>query len=258
MAIPFYKGGIDDDAFFNTVLGSRFADSYANFCVYTRWPEIIHDREKYFAASFEERRAHFTGKQRDLLLGALLFQNLRKAPDNFDSVYTVYKDICSDTGYTHPLDIAAAVRSHKKISFAEMLTAGLQNDKGDSLAFGQILGKKPVIIDCWASWCKPCMEQMPYARKMEEKYGDKVDFIYLSMDKSGQAWGQKMKEINWTKKHFLLKGNFSSAFADFFNIYSIPRYIVFDKSGKVFSVDAARPGDATAFNKMMQDLVNAE
>lgn len=41
---------------------------------------------------------------------------------------------------------------------------------------------KPLYIKLWASWCQPCIEQMPHFQKLYSQYGDKVNFVAVNID----------------------------------------------------------------------------
>ncbi|MAD77668.1 MAG: redoxin [Rheinheimera sp.] len=41
---------------------------------------------------------------------------------------------------------------------------------------------KPLYIKFWASWCQPCMEQMPHFQELYQQYGDDVTFIAVNID----------------------------------------------------------------------------
>jgi thiol-disulfide isomerase/thioredoxin len=41
---------------------------------------------------------------------------------------------------------------------------------------------KPLYVKMWASWCKPCMEQMPHFQALYQQYGDKVNFVAVNID----------------------------------------------------------------------------
>lgn len=44
-------------------------------------------------------------------------------------------------------------------------------------------GKESVVIlNFWASWCKPCLEEFPSLVKLKEKYGDKIEIIAINSD----------------------------------------------------------------------------
>ena len=41
---------------------------------------------------------------------------------------------------------------------------------------------KPVLINLWATWCAPCIKEMPSILRLRDKIGDKVDFYLLSYE----------------------------------------------------------------------------
>ncbi len=52
---------------------------------------------------------------------------------------------------------------------------------------------KPRLINLWATWCKPCVEELPYFLTAQERYKDKVEFIFVSLDFMSQT--PKVKEM---------------------------------------------------------------
>lgn len=41
---------------------------------------------------------------------------------------------------------------------------------------------KPTYIKLWATWCKPCMEQMPHFQSLQEKYGDQINILAVNIN----------------------------------------------------------------------------
>lgn len=50
---------------------------------------------------------------------------------------------------------------------------------GSSFTLGD-LGGRPVFINFWATWCPPCLEEMPVIQKMHEKYGDALAIVAVT------------------------------------------------------------------------------
>jgi thiol-disulfide isomerase/thioredoxin len=42
--------------------------------------------------------------------------------------------------------------------------------------------KKPFYIKLWASWCQPCMQQMPHFQQLYQRFGDKINFVAVNID----------------------------------------------------------------------------
>ena len=56
----------------------------------------------------------------------------------------------------------------------------------DDATFEQVVlkAKKPVMVDFWATWCKPCLAVAPIIEELANEYGDKVNFVKMDIDHS--------------------------------------------------------------------------
>jgi thiol-disulfide isomerase/thioredoxin len=103
---------------------------------------------------------------------------------------------------------------------------------------------KVVVLDFWATWCGPCVAEMPHMKELYAKYHDQgVEFIGVSLDVSKEQGGLdqlkefvKKNEIRWPQyyqgKHW--EGDFSKSWG----INSIPAVFVVDTDGRLYSVQA--------------------
>jgi thiol-disulfide isomerase/thioredoxin len=108
----------------------------------------------------------------------------------------------------------------------------LENLKGDSVALSQWVGKKPVIVEFWATWCPICAELLPRMETAQKKYGDRAEFLVVAV-----AVNQSKNSVRrHLEKHpmpftFLWDGNGAAVRA--FQAPSTSYVAVLDSNGKV-------------------------
>ncbi|MFD2940699.1 TlpA family protein disulfide reductase [Flavobacterium notoginsengisoli] len=120
------------------------------------------------------------------------------------------------------------------------------NDINDKpVAFSDFRGKY-VYIDLWATWCGPCKAEIPHMKKLEEDYHSKnIAFISLSLDRAKdlQKWKDFVKKEDLKGIQLMADKDFESDIAKNYDVRSIPRFLLFDKEGKIINIDAMRPSE---------------
>lgn len=121
----------------------------------------------------------------------------------------------------------------------------LYEEKLKKLVFKDQAGKKyglskkmpkVVIVNFWASWCVPCLEEFPSLVKLQDKYKDNKDFLILAINTDDSEIEKKINKMkNRFKLNFPIIEDRKGKFVDEFSISAIPVSIIY-KDGKVFEV----------------------
>lgn len=142
------------------------------------------------------------------------------------------------------------VANHELRNIVKIKAEILQNINGEKRQFSKILESdiKIYVIDFWASWCRPCIDDHPFFKQIQKDFKrESVQFISISIDhtEAVRSWFTVLKKLGTDKDHnqFMLENAKDSPLKTFFNIKSIPRYVVIDQMGNVLDEDFLKPSE---------------
>lgn len=131
-----------------------------------------------------------------------------------------------------------------------------ENHKGGKTKLEDLRGKY-VYIDVWATWCGPCIAEIPHLKKVEAKYhGKNIEFVSISVDveKDYEKWKKMVVSRELGGIQLYADKNCNSDFIKAYGINAIPRFILIGPDGKVIKADAARPS-STSLTELLDSLV---
>ena len=114
----------------------------------------------------------------------------------------------------------------------------LKSPDGKLIALSSLKGKV-VLLDFWASWCRPCRAENPNVVRLYNKYKDRGFTVYsVSLDQNKDKWMAAITQdqLTWSNHVSELTGWKSSA-GNKYGVSSIPKTFLIDSNGKIIAYD---------------------
>lgn len=124
---------------------------------------------------------------------------------------------------------------------------------GSMVSLSQFRGKY-VLIDFWASWCGPCIKEMPYVKQVYDKHNSsgKLQVIGVSTDSNEGKWRSKVAELGLDKKYLQLIDLGGKSVMKSYDFQGIPYLVVISPDGKILEINLRGQKLLDAMDKYLQ------
>jgi thiol-disulfide isomerase/thioredoxin len=185
------------------------------------------------------------GKARNFALFYLFKFLMDKKPELVQEKLNLLNQFCSDEDYVNYVQ--------GNVFFTKNVLSKINNTVITTLKEKRDLNKiidshrgKVIYVDFWASWCLPCLEELPFSKKLIADFkNENVVFLFLSVDSYVTPWKNSIQSNDMEGRglHYLIADNENNQYKRKYNIGTIPRYILINKTGEVVNSDAPRPSE---------------
>jgi len=125
--------------------------------------------------------------------------------------------------------------------------------KGEEINLAKMKGQV-VLVDFWATWCGPCIAELPNLKATYEAYHDKgFEVIGISLDEEKEALEAFVKERELPWPQDFTGDGWSTPLAQKYGINSIPATFLIGKEGKVVATDLRGPALEEAVVKALEE-----
>lgn len=198
-----------------------------------------------FLPGLEGLKTNLNFVPNDTLKGDLVLDNAAryKTYADYKTLMDAYgKYVITPSQKKRSVDIVTPLLTLK--TGEDALAFSYPDKDGKTVTMASLKGKV-VLVDVWATWCGPCKVEIPHLKKLEEEMkGKDVAIISLSTDAvtDKAKWLKMIKDENLGGMQ-LFAGGPGNEFSQYYKVNTIPRFLVFDKQGKIVTVDSPRPSN---------------
>jgi thiol-disulfide isomerase/thioredoxin len=204
--------------------------------------------ENMFRSCFDSINNSFSGWVKGYLLTRVMTKAYTKGLDIPTEYTKIYRHSSVTGEYRKMVGRAKKQRRKNNIDTLGVATRLLAVDGKDSYSLEELMTKyngRYVLMDVWASWCGPCLKEVPSWKKLIQSYSsDKIVFLSMSIDKQTADWHRAiLKSGMQSFNNYLLLNASQSQLTKQYKLESLPRYLLFDKKGHILNADAPGPNE---------------
>lgn len=117
--------------------------------------------------------------------------------------------------------------------------------EGTKVSIKDLKGKV-IYIDIWATWCGPCIAEIPASKKLQQEFlhEENIQFLNVSVDSHKSDWEKFIqKDKAWKGLHIIIEPDKIQSLYTTYKLFGVPDYILIDKAGNIVNMKAPRPSD---------------
>ena len=133
----------------------------------------------------------------------------------------------------------------------------LEDVDGNIVELKKEIGNGPILLAFWATWCKPCVEEMAEYNKIYKEYKSK-GFKLLAISIDNEKSLSKVKPYVKSKKYeFPVLQDINSEVARKYYAQAVPYTVIIDKDGKIIYTHLGyMKGDELQVKKIIEEQLN--
>lgn len=189
--------------------------------------------------AIDDKIRHFVDSNNNSLAITYLIGDFIAREYPFEDVEHYYNNLTPEVKASHPGQLLK-----EKMEGLQSINVGgfapdidLTAPDGKTIRLSSLKGKY-VLLDFWASWCGPCLAEVPNVKAIYDTYKDKEFEVYgVSLDDKKDAWEKAIEKhgLNWV--HVSSLKGWECPVAKRYNVTGIPKMFLLDKEGRIVATD---------------------
>jgi thiol-disulfide isomerase/thioredoxin len=136
-------------------------------------------------------------------------------------------------------------------------TVSLTDSNGHSIELADLKGKL-VVVNLWATWCEPCLREMPSLERLQSRLGERIAVLAVSEDRGGDKAVEPFI-AKLALKAVKVYTDPKSEVGHAFGVRGLPTSFVIDREGKVLGrVEGAAEWDSPKILGVVEPLLSSD
>lgn len=168
---------------------------------------------------------------------ALIINNVLTKQRELDEVEKLYAGLTSRVKASFPgQQLQQTIEMMKKTAVGSTAPDfTLQTPDGKDISLADYKGKY-VLLDFWASWCGPCLREVPNVKKMYDKYHPMgFEILSVSLDDKKDNWTNAIEKYDLNWEHVSSLQGWKCPIVKLYSVSGVPAMFLLDKEGKIIS-----------------------
>lgn len=219
--------------FLNTFFNGIISDLYSDKTIREENPSYILFRMMKIGEIFSDKSI------RDYMAYTIMLDHVKSQGYNdYNKIENIFKRHCKSNYYLSEIENELSNWDHlrKGMPAKDIEAVDINNN---TVNLSDFKGKY-IYLDIWATWCTPCIFEIPYLEKLQEEFkNNQIVFISISVDSKKEKWEEMLKERDLGGIQLYAGRN--KIIKDFYKVNKIPRFILLDKEMNFISSSVERP-----------------
>lgn len=188
------------------------------------------------------------------MLYVMLTDKVKRSNLGFDILSYLYP-LTADISFRTQNPVFGSGFNSRLKKIKSLYDISVPDSSGNMVSLSMFKGKY-LIIDFWASWCSPCIENIPFLKILKETHkDDALKILSYSVDTDGEKWRSAIRKNDFTGIHVSDLNGFYWLLPVYCKLaVGVPRYMLFDKTGKLINDDLPQPGNPE-LNKILDAVL---
>lgn len=250
-----YSVDINNRAAMHLPVYNKLLVEYLNYRFRKEKPRNTYDYEARYTEKYNFIRQNLSGRAMWIALADCLTEGSKNGKVEY--LGSQYADFIAQNPYPElSTTVNAAYGTASRISRGMPApNVLLQTVSSTNTSLSQFRGKV-VYLDFWASWCAPCMAEVPFMKDLQHNFADEnIAFVFISVDENPNQWLSAINKYpaGTNGTHLNITGVKSDE-GQAFGLTGVPRYMILDRNGNILNSNANAPSSEGIISQLKQAL----